>query len=269
MGGESGSPIFGMPEFWEKAHASFPKFFEVAPRIQDATNKLVGAGYTEVEPVQKVILNLCMLTSVSMMELTTLVGNGMGHGAMKIARSMLEYSINAEYLRMEPKAGEDFLLWHWVEQHKLIAYMGDSDLLEQVSQEKIRETEKKFDEVRTRFEHQTAKGKTKLRSSWCSLDLASRAVKTGFGEPYRIVYPMTSQILHGSIGGMAMHFDLDEDEHRIGVPPSLDYCDTALVGGHMCLVKIVETFTKAFDVKSDPPIEKLTEDYRYAWGKSE
>ncbi len=269
MTNAAGKPVFGSPDFWTVAHNAFPKFFEVAPRVQDALNGLTQRGYADVEPCHRVVLNLTLLTGVSMMELVTLAGNGLGHGAMKIARSMLEYAINAEYLRSFPGACDTFLLWHWVEQHKLLTYMGesDSDLRKHVSQEKINEIEKEFDRVRAMFEYQTGSGKTKTRSSWCSLDLASRAAKTGFGEPYRIVYPMTSQILHGSIGGLAMHFDLSEDDDRIAVPPSLDYCDTALVGGHMCVVKVVETFSKTFDVQPDPPLEELVRDYHYAWGK--
>ena len=83
-------PEFGNPEFWQIAHDAFPRFFEVTFRLNAALVSITDRAYQEVEPVQKVILNLGILTGISMMELITLVGNGFGLGAMKIARSMLE-----------------------------------------------------------------------------------------------------------------------------------------------------------------------------------
>jgi len=94
---------FGHPEFWGQAYASFPKFFEVIPRAGDALNGLtMHRRYENVNPWEKVIFNLGLLTGFSVMELITLVGNGFGPGAMKIARTILESSINAEYLRLFP-----------------------------------------------------------------------------------------------------------------------------------------------------------------------
>jgi hypothetical protein len=266
---QSGQPVSGYPEFWQKAHDAFAKFFEVAPRVQAALNDLTGRGYQSVEPYQKVVLNLALLTGVAMTELVTLVGNGLGHGAMKIARGILEGAINAEYFRRFPGECEDYLQWHWVEQHKLLNYVREHSpkVIEHLQVENMERIEKEFDAVRSRFEYTTAEDKKKLRGSWCSLDLGTRAAKTDFLESYRTINPLASQILHGSIGGLAMHFDLDEDVHRIAVPPSLDYCGEALVGGHLCMVKIVETLTRTFGTKPCHPVEELVRDFHYAWEK--
>lgn len=266
---EQGKPVFGHPEFWETAHDAFPKFFKVVFRVNDALNSLTTRAYEDVEPYQKVILNLGMLIGVSMIELITLVGNGLGHGAMKIARSLLEYAINAEYLRRFPAECGDYMEWNRVEQYKLLTYMRENapHLLNQLSAEKVAEIEREFERIRSKFEYATAKGEKRLRGSWCLLDLGSRAAKTDFHEPYRIIYPLSSRLVHGTFGGLAMHFDPEEDESRIGVPPSLKYCGEALVGGHLCAVKVIETLARTFGVDPCIPIQKLVDDFHYVWGK--
>jgi hypothetical protein len=267
---EPNSAVFGNPEFWTTSYQSFRKFFEVSPRLNDALGSITHRAYENVEPLQKLILNLGILTGVSFVELITLVGNGCGPGAMKIARSILESTINAEYLRRFPEEYDNFLRWRWVEQHNWLNYMREfaPDLLERVSPTTITQSEEEFERVRPQFEYKTARGETRLRAHWCSLDLGSRAAKTDFLEPYRTLNPFASQILHGTASGLAALFDPEEDTHRIGVPPSLNWCGESLVGGHLCVLKIVETLASALDVAPCYPVEKLTEDYHYAWSKA-
>jgi len=162
-----------------------------------------------------------------------------GFGAAKY----LAGAINAAYLRRFPTECDDYLAWGWVEHYKLLKYMRANapDLLSQISPEKIRRADQEFERVRSRFEFTTGRGETKLRGSWCSLDLGSSAEKTDFQEAYRLIYPWASQMFHGSFGGLSKHFDLEQDQHRIEVPPSLNWCGGALIGGHLCTVRVVET----------------------------
>jgi hypothetical protein len=53
-------------------------------------------------PYQRAILNLSMLAGVSLVEVTVLTVNSLGHGAM-ILRSLLETAINVEYFRASPR----------------------------------------------------------------------------------------------------------------------------------------------------------------------
>ena len=45
-------------------------------------------------------------------------GNGLGQGAMKIVRTLMETVINAEYLRQYPNELDDYINWSWVEKEK-------------------------------------------------------------------------------------------------------------------------------------------------------
>jgi len=57
---------------------------------------------------QRAILNLSMVAGITFVEMVTLAVNGLGRGAMRTLRSLLEISINTEYLRLRPDEFEDY-----------------------------------------------------------------------------------------------------------------------------------------------------------------
>ena len=254
---------FGHPEFWPEAFAAYPKFFEVIFRAGEALNGLSTCRYENVNPWEKVIFNLALLTGFSVMELITLVGNGFGLGAMKIARTILESSINAENLRLFPGECDDFMEWHWVEQYKMLKYVRENmpERLGELTD--IEGTEIGFEKSKFRFLRKDGE----LRGGWCRLDLGSRAAKTGFTEAYKLIYPLGSQLIHGTFGGLAMHFDSTQASARISPPPSLNWCEQALAGGHVCLYRIVLTLSLTVNVEPSPSLAQLKDDFDYAWNR--
>jgi hypothetical protein len=258
---------FGYQYFWPKAYDAFPQFWEVYPRLGEAIDSLIARGYKNVGSLQKVTINLGILAGTSLVEIVSLVGNGLGHGALKIARSMLEISINAEFLRLFPDQVDNYLDWSLVERYKLMNYIRTdaTHLLPEYSKELQDEIDSDFQSVRGRFEIVKPGNEPRLRAGWCSMDLAARASKTGFQEEYRLIYPMGNKLLHGTIGGMTMHADKSVDSARIAVPPSLQYCKLALVGGHLCAVRIVKTISKVMGQDPSPSFDILNEDYAFAW----
>ncbi len=263
--------VFGHPEMWKKAHHKYHDFFTVLPKLQGALNGLINAAYDPITKPQRAILGLASLSMISMLELVTLVGNGLAQGGMKILRSMLEYGINAEYLRRNPEEVDDFIEWNWVEGYKLLNYMRDHmpDTFAKLAPEKITESEQEYKRVKPRFEYETRSGKRKIQGSWCSLNLAERAIRTDSTESYKLIYPLTSGLLHGSVAGMALHYSPEEDTHRLAVPPSLEWSGEALIGGHGLALRMANTFSQAFDVASNPPNAELEGDYRTVWAKKE
>jgi hypothetical protein len=255
--------IFGTPEFAKLVQAEFPRLFEVLPRLQAALNDLTSRPFEHPEPYQRVILNLGLLAGISMLELVTLAGNGLGQGAMKIARTLMETVINAEYLRQFPAELDEYLKWSWIEKRKELQYVRDNlpHLLPEITQDAIDTIEREFLAARPLYEN--AGGD--IRSSWCRLNLADRASRVGLADEYRIVNPLSSAFIHGTIGGLARHFDVHEDEHRISVPPSLEYCSHALVAGHRFLCFMAATLANTFNWEPVPSLASLTADFVYAW----
>jgi Family of unknown function (DUF5677) len=255
-------PVFGFPSFAKEFQAEFPKLLEVLPRVQAALNDLTGRMCENPEPVERVILNLGLLAGVSMVELVTLSGNGMGQGAMKITRTMMETVVNAEYLRRNPGELDAYLMWEWVEKKKELNYITEKlpHLLPEITQETIDRIDREFLRVRPMYERPNGE----LRASWCSLNFADRSSAVGLGDLYRMVNPRSSAFIHGTISGLARHFE-GEDRHRIAVPPSLGSCSQALVAGHQLMCVTVETLAKTFNWQPVHSIASLVDDFKYAW----
>ena len=255
---------FGHPEFWKTVHDACPRFFEVRPRLKTSFYSIAANPRTFEDRNRKTIFNLCLLAGVAMEELVTLAGNGLGIGAMKIARNLLELSINAEYLRMNPAAVSDFVDWFWVEQNRLLTYaqQHDPDLLKQFTPDAIAHTQKEFARVRSTFVN-TKTGK--LRQGWCAVDLANRAIQTHLEVPYRLVNPFGSQFLHGTVGAVLNHFDLAASQEQIAPPPSLKWCPQALCGGHHCLAAVIHTLETMLGQEANPCCDEIVKDFQYAW----
>ena len=134
-------------------------------------------------------------------------------------------------------------------------------LLPEIGQEAVDTIEKEYAAARHLFE----KPNGDVRASWCSLNLAERATKVGIADTYRRVNPLSSAFIHGTIGGLSKHFDLGEDEDRISLPPSLDYCNYALLAGHQCICFMVETLSRTFGWEPVHSIASLIDDLKYAW----
>jgi hypothetical protein len=262
------SIICGHPEFGKEVQAAFPKLFEVLPRVGAALNDMTSRPVEKPEEYQRVILNLGLLAGVSMMELVTLAGHGFGQGAMKIARTLMETVINAEYLRQSPAELDAYLGWAWVEKNKDLAYLKENlkYLLPQLTKEDIETIEKEFQKVRPLFADATT---GRIRSSWCRMNLADRATKVGLAPIYGRLNRLSSGFIHGTIGGLTRHFVLEEDKDRIAIPPSLNYCDSALISGHQMMCFMVETLAKTFGWTPVHPIETLVADFKYAWNITE
>jgi len=97
----------GFPEFQDQVVGEFPSFFATLPKLQAALNELTNEGHASISAQDHLILNLGILAGISMEETVLLGTNGFGPGAMKAVRSLMEASITAEYIRLNPEAPED------------------------------------------------------------------------------------------------------------------------------------------------------------------
>ena len=217
-------PVFANMDFWTQVVEQHPEFFARLGRLQEAVRSIVDPAYEGLDGGQQMQMNMLMLTAIGVAEIVTLVGNGMGHGAMKIVRGVMENAINMGYMRQFPDQAEKYLECQWVEQYKLHKHLEESSpaMYAEIPQEKRDSDEAEYQRVRPLFQYQvqTSTGgmKTKMQDGWCREDLFHRAERVGLAQSYRTVMPSANQILHGTISGWIR--DLDEVTRRIEYPPA-------------------------------------------------
>lgn len=261
--------IFGNKEFWPEVVKKHPEFFQRIGRLQEAVRNLVDPAYEALDGSQRLQMNLLILVATGMWEVVILVGNGMGHGAMKIVRGVVENAINAEYLRQFPDQVEKYMEWHWVELHKLYVYMQETspDSLKEIPPEKMASDEAEYQRVKGLFQYKVSNPdgteKTLKQDTWCRDNLFQRAEKVNLAESYRTVMPPANQILHGSIGGWIR--ELDQESGRVEFPPTHKWGGEALIAAHMALLQAVETVGESLGVTSNPAIETLKQDFGAIW----
>lgn len=159
--------VFAFVEFFPTVEREYPKFLEVSPRVLTAMHSVADRAYPHPEPYQRVILNLSMLAGISFAEVVTLVGSGLGHGAMRILRSLLETAINVEFFRLRPSAFEDYKEWIHVERFKEIEYVRENapDVYALLDEQEIADAKREMARVRPRFLARDRNGKSRgLRS---------------------------------------------------------------------------------------------------------
>lgn len=255
---------FGFPDFWDEFTERFGPVLQCLKGVEQALNGLVDRRWDAVDGQQRVILNLTRLNGVAMEELIILAANGCGHGAMKILRSILETTIDAHYLRRFPPTFSDHLDWGHIARWKLYQSLKRHapDAYVAIGEPERQRVERELANLRTRF---TNARTGKLRARWCGIDLGAEAEKAGLGEIYGLINPPASQMLHGNMFGLELHFQPSVDLHRIDVPPSMKWCREALFGGHICLVKSVGAFAEAMATESEPTVGELENQHKLVW----
>ena len=263
----AGRRVFGFPDFAPTVEAEYPRFFEVGPRVLTAMHSVADREYAAPEPHQRAILNLSMLAGISLVEVVTLTVNGLGHGAMRIVRSLMETAINVEFFRLRPAEFEDYREWVHVERFKKVEFVREHlpQLFAQIEPETITAIEREMARVRPRFERVKYDGTRELRRSWSALNLADRAVAAGFSETYKTINPLASSFVHETMSALIEHFNAANDPHRVEVPPTLDWSTQTLSGAHDCMVRVVKTLSETFGIPSEPTVETLVREWHYAW----
>lgn len=238
-------------EFWKRESLpKFVRFWEVCNHLFDALNKLTLNAGVPSDKNESVIRTLAILTGIGFADVSMLVAHGHGMGAQKIARTCLEYAINAEYMRLNPAEHQDFLAWSWIEQHRKLNFMRKFMPTEFAALDPatVADSEKHYLNVKNRF---LLPKKKSLRQSWCRLNLRKRAKNADFEQMYSAAYGSASELSHGSFGGIAQHVEsMAGGNWQPAIPPSITGCSLALQIAHYCAFRALQTLVLLKGVES-------------------
>ena len=252
--------VAGFPEFWQIAHNKYPLFFRAAMDLMPLQNEIFIKPTSA--PIHKVLRYIAKIVSNSLGALITLVLNGYGNDAMKVARGMFEGAVIAGYLMQHPDKLDDYIGWHWVRQRRLYEYMkkDDPELLQRVSPEKVEKMKREFEAVRGRF----TDSRGHLRTSWSEKPLRQMAEAVGLGQLYPTFYSFASSMHHLDIG--ALSAQTEDETLDVDVAPSEKWLGEALIMGHNAVLHCLIHYNEVANLGMGKQLEAATESFKRAWG---
>lgn len=155
-----------------------------------------------------------------------LTGNLRGVGAMKIARSMFEVAVTAEYLEKNPIAVDLFLDFAHITSWRYVQKIERTNP-GKVSAQHKREAEAEYNRIKGKFEKNG-----RVRNSWSGKNLKEMAEAIDRADEYDLVYPVGSDPHHVSVMGLIGHESQWEAE--------------ALKVGHDALLQTIASLCNAY-----------------------
>lgn len=151
--------VAGFPEFWQPVYTKYRLFFDCAANLAPIVSDMMKA------PVQghllQVVGRMVAAAANSYGALLTLVLNGYGQDAVKIARSIYEIELNVLWLKNHPEDLSDFLDYNIIQQKQLYDEMTEEQQ-NAVQKERYEELIANYNRVLPRFI--TSHGKTRPRN---------------------------------------------------------------------------------------------------------
>jgi hypothetical protein len=190
--------VFGFPDLWNNAFRDLANVYTAIDKVQQVAADLIKATQDDKSDVVEVLRTLASANSVSMTDVIILTGNRRGVGAMKVARSIFEFSITAEYLAQNPGDTDLYLDFAHITSLK---YLQAYERMNpgKVSAAHKTEAEAQYNRVKGKFEKNG-----KVRNSWSGKNLKEMAEAIGPDRAnlYEVIYRPSSDMHHGSVMGL-------------------------------------------------------------------
>jgi len=190
--------------------------------------------------------------------LITLVLNGYGNDAMRIARSIFETDIVAGYLKRHPEEIGDYFDYHVILQKRMYDYMREytPELLERIDSGVISEMKSRYAGVGPRLRRR--------RKGWTEKSLENMAADVGLTELYKTFYSWASSLHHADIVGLSLQ--VDRSALDLEPAPSEKWLEVALNIGHGSLLRVLRSYVEAADLGMNEEIDSAIKRFKKAWG---
>jgi hypothetical protein len=246
--------IFGFPEFQESLFNSYKKYFlATLPSVRSLAMEILRQAIPD-PGVEAAVQALAAAAFATHLEVVLLAGNGLGFGAAKSARSLLECLFITEYLIRNPEEAE---------RHKA---MGDHSLwriLEKAKERGLNFSRFQLDEKELREKHRVARERFASRE-W---NFQKIAKDIGREADYDAVYKTLSELVHSSHLGISLRTSNVQgiDWPAVAVGASDQWCDVSLYLGHKFLIQIFEAVNHLFGLNYSERLAAALSDLEKAW----
>jgi hypothetical protein len=226
----------GFPEFWKPVFSQYQHFFECAYELVPIVREMLMAP-AKGDLLQSVG-RMAAAAANSYGALLTLVLNGYGQDAMKIARSIYEVEVNIVWLKLHPEDVEDYIQYGHIQRKQLYDAMGEEQQKALASESYSRMMED-YTNALQRFG--SRRDPSRPRNEWCKESLYERAKqaeeywqkeleKEGIEHNgislHKTFYRVASSMHHMDVCGM---FASTDSELNAIMAPSWEHLDDALV----------------------------------------
>jgi Family of unknown function (DUF5677) len=240
--------VFGFPNLWETTYKKYADIFQAIDKVQLLANELIAATKDSVVEIVQLMRSLTSVNNISMSDVLILVGNGRGTGAIKVARSMYEVSVTAEYLEKNPQEADLYLDFaHVIGWRQLLQTEKSSPA--KVTPDLKSEAEAQYNHIKGKFEKNG-----RVRNSWSEKSVKRMADDIGKADLYELVYGLSSMLHHVNIGGLIGH--------------EMNWDAEALRTGHGALLQTVTTLYNVHHTTGTGFREKITsliKDFGQVW----
>lgn len=227
--------IFGFPAFQEGLFESYKEYFlRTLPSVRSLTFEIVRSVIPDAG-VQAAVHALASLAFATHLEVVLLAGNGLGFGALKGVRCILECLFIVEYLVQHPEEAErhtatgDDALWRMLGKGKQHGFdLGRFQPYEGQLQEKHRAARERF------------------RSMQWNLEKIAREI--GRQAEYDTIYRPLSEFVHPANLGIGFRAQRIQgtDWPVLGLGASDQGCGLSLLLSHKFLILVFEAVSKLF-----------------------
>jgi uncharacterized protein DUF5677 len=242
--------VFGLPALWNESFQAHSDVYHALDRVQLVADDLIKATQDDKSDLVEVLRALTSVNNAGMTDVVILTGNRRGAGAMKVARSMFEVSITAEYLEKNPAETDLYLDFAHV-----IAWKHLQDLERKspgkVPPEHKRQSETQYNRVKAKFEKNG-----KVRNNWTdkTIKKLAEAIGPDRANLYEVIYGLASELHHVNVAGLIGH--------------ELEWASEALRVGHgallQTLVSLYNTYHKP-GTEFRERINELVKDFDRVW----
>jgi hypothetical protein len=245
----------GFPEFWDTVHAKYRVYFDASALLQPLVNRIKQQAPTQ--PLHKVVRRLTIVAANSYGALITLVLNGYGNDAMKIARSIFEADVTVGYLRRHPEELDDYLDYDCIQQKHLYDYVLKycPEQTAAIDPPSVEELLERHTKVAPRF---------KGRSRWCRKGIRQMAEDLGEGldQIYLTFYRWASDMHHVSVRGLTLQVEAESLD--VDLAPSENWLEQALVAGLGSTLRLAMRSNEELELGLDKDLEDIVKLYRDA-----